>query len=57
LEKLEENRIDGEFRSEIAAALGKILVTELNTASCAVGMSVPDNRSMANAIAAKEALA
>jgi hypothetical protein len=57
LEKLEENRIDGEFRSEIAAARGKILVTEFNSASCIVEMSVPDNRSMANAIDAKEALA
>ena len=31
LEKLEENRIDGEFRFETAAARGKILVTKLDS--------------------------
>ena len=37
LEKFEENRIDGEFKSGIARARGKIFVTKFNSASCLAG--------------------
>lgn len=53
LEKFEENRIDGEFRSGIARARGKIFVTKFNSASCLAGRIVLDKRRIANAIATK----
>ena len=56
LEKLEENRIDGEFRFEVATARGKTFVTKLHSASCILGMSVLDDRSKANVITPRQAL-